>query len=92
MAPACAKRWTTPLQEAGVQLGEEYRYDANGNLTQDKNKGLTGIVYNHLNRPRQIHFGAGGDSVVFRYAASGHLPTRPISTHYTTVRCAIPAT
>ncbi|MDO7888149.1 DUF6443 domain-containing protein [Hymenobacter cheonanensis] len=59
------------FQEAGVKLGQEYLYDANGNLTQDKNKGITGILYNHLNLPRQIHFGAVGDSVVFRYAASG---------------------
>ena len=54
-----------------MQLGQEYLYDANGNLTQDKNKGITGIAYNHLNLPRQIHFGQGADSVVFRYAASG---------------------
>ncbi len=59
------------FQEQGVKLGEEYLYDANGNLTQDKNKGITGILYNHLNLPRQIHFGQVGDSVVFRYAASG---------------------
>jgi len=59
------------FQEQGVQLGQEYLYDANGNLTQDKNKGITGILYNHLNLPRQIHFGQVGDSVVFRYAASG---------------------
>jgi RHS repeat-associated protein len=59
------------FQEQGVKLGQEYRYDANGNLTQDQNKGITGILYNHLNLPRQIHFGQVGDSVVFRYAASG---------------------
>ena len=59
------------FQEAGVKLGQEYLYDANGNLTQDQNKGITGIAYNHLNLPRQIHFGSGADSVVFRYAASG---------------------
>jgi len=59
------------FQQAAGQLGQAYFYDANGNLTQDKNKGITGIVYNHLNLPRQIHFGAVGDSVVFRYAASG---------------------
>jgi RHS repeat-associated protein len=59
------------FQEAGVKLGEEYLYDANGNLTQDKNKGITGIVYNHLNLPKQIHFGQVGDSIVFHYAASG---------------------
>ena len=59
------------FQEAGVKLGQEYLYDANGNLTADQNKGLTGIGYNHLNLPRQIRFGQGADSVVFRYAASG---------------------
>jgi RHS repeat-associated protein len=59
------------FQEQGVKLGEEYLYDANGNLTQDKNKGITGIAYNHLNLPRQIHFGQVGDSIVFRYTASG---------------------
>ena len=59
------------FQKAGVKLGEEYFYDANGNLTQDKNKGITEIRYNHLNLPRQIHFGSVGDSIVFRYAASG---------------------
>ncbi len=59
------------FQEQGVKLGEEYLYDANGNLTQDKNKGITGIAYNHLNLPRQIHFGQVGDSLVFRYSAAG---------------------
>ncbi len=59
------------FQEQGVHQSQEYSYDANGNLTQDKNKGLTGILYNHLNLPRQIHFGQVGDSVVFRYTAAG---------------------
>ncbi|MGI4734910.1 MAG: DUF6443 domain-containing protein [Janthinobacterium lividum] len=59
------------FQEAGVRQGQEYLYDANGNLTQDKNKGITGIKYNHLNLPRQIQFGTGADSLVFRYTAAG---------------------
>jgi len=59
------------FQEGGTHLGQEYLYDANGNLTQDRNKGLTGIAYNHLNLPRQIHFGYGADSIVFRYTAAG---------------------
>ncbi|WP_198173017.1 DUF6443 domain-containing protein [Hymenobacter ginkgonis] len=59
------------FQEQGVKLAQEYLYDANGNLTQDKNKGITGIAYNHLNLPRQIHFGSVGDSLVFRYSAAG---------------------
>jgi RHS repeat-associated protein len=59
------------FQEQGIKLGQEYLYDANGNLTQDKNKGITTIKYNHLNLPRQIQFGQGADSVVFRYSAAG---------------------
>ncbi|MDO7852968.1 DUF6443 domain-containing protein [Hymenobacter convexus] len=59
------------FQEGGTHLVQEYLYDANGNLTQDRNKGITGIAYNHLNLPRQIHFGIGGDSIVFRYTAAG---------------------
>ena len=59
------------FQESGTRLGQEYLYDANGNLTQDRNKGISGIVYNHLNLPRQIHFGLGADSIVFRYTAAG---------------------
>ncbi|GAA3980243.1 RHS repeat-associated core domain-containing protein [Hymenobacter antarcticus] len=59
------------FQEGGTHLNQEYLYDANGNLTQDRNKGITGIAYNHLNLPRLIHFGIGADSLVFRYTAGG---------------------
>ena len=59
------------FQEQGVRQAQEYGYDPNGSLTSDANKGITGIVYNHLGLPRQIHFGQGADSVVFRYAAGG---------------------
>ncbi|GAA3934858.1 DUF6443 domain-containing protein [Hymenobacter algoricola] len=47
----------------------EYQYDANGNLTLDRNKGITSIRYNHLNLPHRVVL--GNDSIVFRYAASG---------------------
>ena len=59
------------FQEGGTHLAQEYLYDANGNLTQDRNKGITGIAYNHLNLPRLIRFGLGADSIVFRYTAAG---------------------
>lgn len=35
---------------------DDYTYDGNGNLASDKNKRITGILYNHLNLPRQIAF------------------------------------
>ncbi|MBD2768829.1 hypothetical protein IC235_13115 [Hymenobacter sp. BT664] len=59
------------FQEGGTRLGEEYVYDANGSLTQDRNKGISGIAYNHLSLPQRIHFGQGADSLVFRYTAAG---------------------
>ena len=59
------------FQEQGVRQAQEYAYDANGSLTSDANKGITRILYNHLNLPRQVQFGTGADSVVFRYAANG---------------------
>ncbi|MDB9954023.1 DUF6443 domain-containing protein [Flavobacteriaceae bacterium] len=36
--------------------GDDYAYDANGNMTEDKNKNITSIHYNHLNLPKQIQF------------------------------------
>ena len=38
---------------------------------QDRNKGISGIAYNHLSLPRLIRFGSGADSIVFRYSAAG---------------------
>ncbi len=34
--------------------GIDYEYDTNGNMTVDKNKGITAITYNHLNLPTQV--------------------------------------
>src|SRR5690554_7857444 len=34
----------------------DYEYDTFGNMTTDKNKGITGIKYNHLNLPTEITF------------------------------------
>ena len=35
----------------GNTSGTDYAYDKNGNQTSDANKGINGIVYNHLNLP-----------------------------------------
>ncbi len=34
----------------------DYTYDQNGNMKTDTNKGITSIVYNHLNLPTEIKF------------------------------------
>jgi hypothetical protein len=53
-----------------VRQAQEYAYDANGSLTQDRNKGLTGIAYNHLSLPEKVSFSAT-DYLEFRYSATG---------------------
>jgi RHS repeat-associated protein len=35
--------------------GNDYAYDANGNLIEDKNKGITSVTYDHFNAPTQIN-------------------------------------
>jgi RHS repeat-associated protein len=55
--------------EDPTQQSEEYVYDANGNVTEDKNKGIT-ISYNELGLPNQIRF-ANGNPLTFIYSATG---------------------
>lgn len=50
---------------------QEYEYDMNGNLTVDINKGITGIVYNHLNLPTDIEFGDPDNKIHFTYDGVG---------------------
>ncbi|MEP2025851.1 DUF6443 domain-containing protein, partial [Reichenbachiella sp.] len=38
----------------GADEDIEYEYDANGNMIEDLNKGITGIEYNHLNLPAVV--------------------------------------
>jgi RHS repeat-associated protein len=57
--------------------GDDYRYDANGNMTHDLNKGIgtslsdasNTIMYNHLNLPQTVI--KGGNSIHYVYDASG---------------------
>ncbi|WP_425237720.1 DUF6443 domain-containing protein [Ulvibacterium sp.] len=53
----------------GTNTGDDFAYDANGNMTSDRNKGITGITYNHLNLPEQVSFGS--DNIQYVYAANG---------------------
>jgi RHS repeat-associated protein len=52
-----------------------YTYDSNGNLLTDVNKGITGIVYNHLNLPLVINFTNNSSGqprrIEFLYDATG---------------------
>jgi len=48
-----------------VNPGDEYAYDGNGDLTLYNNKGITSIVYNHLNLPSEIGLPARGKVLVY---------------------------
>ncbi|MBP1615015.1 MAG: hypothetical protein H6Q13_2463 [Bacteroidetes bacterium] len=52
---------------------KEYFYDLNGNLTQDLNKGITGITYNLLNLPQSVAISntLGQSTNTYTYAADG---------------------
>ena len=54
----------------GVKQANEYVYDANGNLTKDLNKGISGIQYNVLNLPTSVTFSSGG-FIQYGYTADG---------------------
>jgi len=43
----------------GADSSAEYTYDANGNMTADKNKGISSITYNTINLPQKITFSDG---------------------------------
>lgn len=52
------------------KTGDDYTYDANGNMITDKNKSITAIAYNQLNLPKKITFGTTG-SIEYFYNAAG---------------------
>ena len=54
----------------GANAADEYSYDANGNLTKDLNKGITGISYNCLNLPNAVTF-SDGSTITYTYGADG---------------------
>lgn len=53
----------------GNKTGVDFVYDSFGNMTQDKNKGITNIKYNHLNLPVEITFATG--KINYLYDALG---------------------
>ena len=66
----------------GTNTQTEYLYDANGllsdvtkgnNMTKDANKGITQILYNHLNLPSRITMVKGSitSTIDYVYSASG---------------------
>jgi RHS repeat-associated protein len=54
----------------GSNTGNDYAYDANGNMTVDNNKNITAITYNYLNLPAQVAKNTG-EVVKYAYDATG---------------------
>ena len=54
----------------GANAADEYSYDANGNLTKDLNKGISGITYNFLKLPNVVTF-SDGSTITYTYGADG---------------------
>jgi RHS repeat-associated protein len=54
----------------GADTDQEYRYDLNGNMIADANKGIQEIKYNHLNLPTLVDFG-NNKSIEYTYDATG---------------------
>jgi len=51
-----------PCRQAGIRCVDkkqnaDFEYDDYGNLIVDNNKGITEIIYNHLNLPKKITVG-----------------------------------
>lgn len=61
----------------GNTTGNDYTYDANGNMIADKNKGIDSIYYNHLNLPTKVVMSPSGggqgedDRIEYLYDAAG---------------------
>ena len=54
----------------GSNVATEYLYDGSGNLSEDLNKDITSIEYNHLNLPEEITF-ANNNRIRYSYDATG---------------------
>ncbi|MEP7268099.1 MAG: DUF6443 domain-containing protein [Saprospiraceae bacterium] len=69
--------------------GAGYGYDASGNLISDSYKGISSIIYNHLNLPSSVSFSSGA-KIIFTYAANGKkLRKQVYATNGTTINTTI---
>ena len=53
----------------GNTTGNDYSYDANGNMIKDNNKDILNIEYNHLNLPTFVQMASG--NITYIYDAAG---------------------
>lgn len=62
----------------GTEMADEYKYDGNGNMISDENKGIKSITYNHMNLPIEIVFGT--EKINYLYDAAGKKIRKTVST------------
>lgn len=55
----------------GINGGDDYTYDNNGNLMTDQNKQISSVQYNYLNQPQTIAF-TGKGTITYTYDAAGN--------------------
>ncbi len=67
------------FRDNGSRVATEYSYDDNGNMTEDKNKGISLIEYNILNLPKRIVYQTGYE-ISYLYTASGQKLTKIVNT------------
>ena len=67
----------------GNVTNNDYVYDANGNMIEDKNKDIT-IEYNHLNLATRVTFG-NGNKLEWVYDAAGIKLTKKVFTGFTPI-------
>ncbi|HYG18276.1 MAG TPA: DUF6443 domain-containing protein, partial [Ohtaekwangia sp.] len=63
------------FREAAASIASEYRYDKNGNLISDHNKGISAITYNYLKLPESIEYtrsDATRDRIEYTYDGEGN--------------------
>ncbi|WP_299221341.1 DUF6443 domain-containing protein [uncultured Aquimarina sp.] len=77
------KDYTTNPQgfKDGIETTEEYIYDQNGNMTVDRNKGISSISYNHLNLPSSVAISnsEGTGNITYIYDATGAKQKKVVS-------------
>jgi len=61
---------------------DDYEYDENGNMTVDRNKGITSITYNYLNLPQTITFNHS-DKIDYLYNAAGQKVQKTVTQYLT---------
>ncbi len=83
-----ATNHTLGFKPAPASVTEEFQYDNSGNLRFDHNKGISQILYNHLNLPKEIQFTRPGgqiDKIEYTYDATGIKLTKLVRVNGTQV-------